>query len=76
MPPPEVRFKDVPSQIGELLPAFTTGNGFTVTFIVAVLWQLLASVMLNVYVPLAAVVAPAMLGFCWFDVNTFGPLQL
>jgi hypothetical protein len=28
------------------------------------------------YVPLAAVVAAAMVGFCEVDVNPFGPVQL
>ena len=39
------------------------GEAFTVTLVVAVAEQLLASVTATVYVPLAAVVAPVIVGF-------------
>jgi hypothetical protein len=69
-----VRFKSVPVQIGEFEPAVVVGAAFTVTFTVEVEEQPFA-VTVTVYVPLAAVVAEAIVGFCNAEVNPFGPLQ-
>jgi high-affinity K+ transport system ATPase subunit B len=63
-------------QTGELLE--TTGiPGVAFTAANVVLSTLVHpfTVTLIVYVPVAAVVAPAILGFCSVDVNPFGPLQ-
>jgi len=51
-----------------------TGFGFTTTAVVAVAEQM-PKVAVNEYVPLAAVVGEAMLGFCTPLVNEFGPVQ-
>jgi hypothetical protein len=59
----EVRLSAFPAQIGLLLAADATGLGLTVTAVVAVEEQPVAAVTVTVYVPVAAVVAFAILGF-------------
>lgn len=76
VPPEDDRLIAVPSQNGPLLEAVGTGNGFTVTEIVPVPVHPAASVTVAEYVPLAAAVTVAMVGFCNADVNPFGPDQL
>jgi hypothetical protein len=53
----------------------TFGSGLTVTGIVPVPTQPLASVTVAEYVPLAAVVAGFIVGFCEAEVNPLGPDQ-
>lgn len=66
-----------PVQTGLLLPAVgVAGIGFTVTAVVPATLVHPAKVAVTEYVPLAAVVAPVMVGFCVVDVNEFGPVQL
>ena len=57
-------------------PIKAVGNGLTVAIVLAVAAQLAALVTVTVYVPLAAVVAAAMLGVALVEVNPFGPDQL
>ncbi len=59
----------------DVMVTLTGWVGFTVTSVVEVAWQLLASVTVTVYVPDAGTVAFAMDGFCRLYVNEFGPVQ-
>jgi len=52
-----------------------TGVAFTVTWVDA-LTEPQLEFMVTLYVPDAAAVAFAMVGFCWFEVNPLGPVQL
>jgi hypothetical protein len=71
-----VRFSWSPAQSGLLLPAAgAAGIGFTVTTTVPAEPEHPATVAVTEYVPLAAVVAPAIEGFCTDEVNPLGPLQ-
>ena len=71
-----VRFSVLPAQIGLLLDAVgAAGIPFTVTRTVPAMPVQPATVAVTEYVPLAAVVAPAMLGFCVEDVKLFGPVH-
>ena len=76
MPPVAVRFKVEPAHCGVLLPAVGVGNALMVAFVVVVAEQPLASVTITVYIPEAAVVTLVIDGFCAFEVNPFGPVQL
>ena len=69
-----VKFKVAPAQIGELDPAVVVGNGLTVTLTVEVDEQPFA-ITVTVYVPVAAVVAAGIVGFCTAEVNPFGPVH-
>lgn len=51
------------------------GVGFTVTCVLA-LTDPQFELIVTVYVPDAAAVGFAMVGFCWLEVNPFGPVQL
>ena len=62
----------LPTQTGLLLLAAADGKGFTTAAIVAVAEQLLL-VTVTVYVPLAAVAALVIVGFCSVEVKPFGP---
>jgi hypothetical protein len=66
----------LPGQYGPPFAAVGTGNGFTTTARVPVPTQPLASVTEILYVPVAAVVAAAIVGFCTADENALGPVQL
>jgi hypothetical protein len=68
----------LPEQIGVVaVGAGVDGSALTVTVVVpAGELQLLAFVIVKVYVPVAAVVAPLIVGFCAVEENPFGPLQL
>jgi uncharacterized membrane protein len=55
--------------------ALAVGCGFTVTFTEEVLVQPLLPVTVTVYVPLAAVVAPVIVGLSMEEVNPFGPVH-
>jgi hypothetical protein len=69
-----VRFKVEPAQIGELLEAVgATGAGLTVTTVVPALPVQPPTVAVTEYVPLAAVVAPGIVGFCVAEEKLFGP---
>ena len=71
-----VRFKVDPAQIGELLDAVgAAGVGFTVTTVVATELVQPATVAVTEYVPLAATVAAAIVGFCVADEKLLGPLH-
>lgn len=71
-----VRFKAVPVQTGLLLLAVgEEGMGLTVTFVVPAKLVQPFTVAVTEYVPLAAVVTPAIEGFCVEDENVFGPIQ-
>ena len=72
--PLPVKVVDPPTQYAASGPAFTSGNGFITTVVVAVAIQPLRFVV-NVYVPAAAAVA-GNVGFCNVDVKPFGPVQL
>ena len=74
-PPDEERFSVCPAHKGPFALAVATGVAFTVTLIVAVPLQLLASVTVTLYVPLPAVVIAAIEGFCCVLENAFGPFQ-
>jgi len=66
----------VPEHTGLLLESEgAAGVGLTVTLTVPALPVHPATVAVTEYVPDAAVVAPAMLGFCVEDVNPFGPVH-
>ena len=62
VPPEEEKFSVCPAQIGPLTLAVATGAALTVTLTVAVPVQLFASVTVTLYVPLPAVVMPAIAG--------------
>jgi hypothetical protein len=65
-----------PLQIGLFVVIVgVVGVAFTVATVVAVSEQLF-TVAITVYVPLLAVVAFSMLGFCVLDVYELGPVQL
>jgi hypothetical protein len=71
-----VKFKLLPSQTAELFAAVgDDGIGFTTT---AVLTGMLVHCVVTVteYDPAFAEVTLLMTGFCWDDVNPFGPVQL
>lgn len=69
-----VRFNAVPVQTGLLLLAVgAVGIGFTVTFVVAAILGHPLTIAVTEYVPLAAVVAAAIDGFCKVEENVFGP---
>jgi len=71
-----VKFKVLPAQIGELLPAVgAAGIGLTVTVTVPAGPVHPATVAVTEYVPLAAVVAFAMEGFCDEEEKPFGPVH-
>lgn len=73
-PPPDVKLILAPSQTGVLLPDVAVSAEFTVTETVAVAEQPDA-VTVTVYVPVAAVVGLAIVGFWEVLVNEFGPLH-
>ena len=67
----------LPAHNGELLPAVgAAGVGLTVTAIVETALPQPETLTNTLYVPEAAVVAAAMVGFCKVEVNEFGPDQL
>ena len=71
----DVKFKVLPTQIGELLPAVgVIGVGFTTTTVVAgeLEHPLFAT---TVYVPAANAVVLTIVGFCKVDENALGPVQ-
>jgi hypothetical protein len=72
----DVRFNVFPSQIGLLL--FTVGvKGVRLTVTTVVAGELAQPLFATtVYVPAAASVALAIVGFCCVEVNPFGPVQL
>jgi hypothetical protein len=71
-----VKLSVLPAQIGELLAAVgAPGMGFTVTATVPAGPVHPATVAVTEYVPVAAVVAEAMLGFCVAEVKLLGPVQ-
>ena len=51
------------------------GEGLIITDVTAVATQLLASVIVTVYVPVANKVVVSILTFCVEAVNAFGPVQ-
>jgi hypothetical protein len=64
----------LPTQTGLLLPGVgAAGIGFTTTVVVPNVLVQPATVAVTEYVPLAATVAPAIVGFCTADENEFGP---
>ena len=72
----EFRLIVFPVHIGELDPAVgATGMGFTVTAVVPAGPVHPFTVAVTEYVPVAAVVAEVMEGFCVALVNPFGPVQ-
>lgn len=77
LPAVNVRVEPVHRAVGEAVIDATVGNGFTVALVVRtpVAVQPLASLITTLYVPVAAVVADAMVGFCSGDVNVFGPVH-
>ena len=71
-----VRLSVDPAQIGELLDAVgAAGIGLTVTAVVAFVLVHPATVTFTEYVPVAAVVAAAILGFCVAEEKLFGPVH-
>jgi hypothetical protein len=74
-PPVEVSAIVPPGQYGPPLFAVGIGSGFTTTAIVPVPTQPLASVTEILYVPEAAAVAAAIVGFCAVDEKALGPVQ-
>lgn len=71
-----VRLSVLPVHTGLLLDgAGAAGIGLTETATVPARLVQPLSVTVTEYVPLAAVVAPTILGFCVDDVNPFGPVQ-
>ncbi len=72
---PDERFRVDPTQTGLLLDAVAIGFVLTITLVVPVPVQPLASVTNTVYVPVAAEVTPAIEGFCSKDEKPFGPVQ-
>ena len=71
-----VRLSVEPAQIGELLDAVGgAGVGFTVTAVVAEELVHPRTVTVTEYVPLAATVALAIVGFCVAELKLFGPVQ-
>jgi hypothetical protein len=71
-----VKFSVEPAQIGELLEAVgVAGIGLTVTAVVAAALLHPETVTVTEYVPLAAMVAAAMEGFCVDEEKLFGPVQ-
>jgi hypothetical protein len=72
-----VRFKVEPAHTGLLLEA-VGAEGFAFTVILTVPAELVQpfTVAVTEYVPVAAVVALVMEGFCEFEVKLFGPVQL
>ena len=67
----------LPAHNGELLPAVgAVGVGLTVTAIVDTALPQPETLTNTLYVPDAAVVTPAIVGFCKVDENAFGPVQL
>jgi hypothetical protein len=57
-------------------PTLTVGKVLTVTVVEAVEIHPFAPVTVTLYVPLAAVVAVGIDGFCKEELNPFGPVQL
>ena len=53
-----------------------TATGLTVTVVAPAIEAQLLTVAVTLYSPLAAVVTLLTDGFCWAEVNPFGPLQL
>ena len=71
-----VKFSVCPTQTGLFVPgAGVAGIGLTVTLTVPALLTQPLTVTVTEYVPLAAVVAPTMLGFCCVSVKLFGPVH-
>ena len=67
----------LPVQTGLLLPAVgVAGIGFTVTAVVPATLVQPATVAVTEYVPLAAVVAPLIVGFCVVEEKEFGPVHV
>ena len=65
-----------PAQYGPVFDAVrVAGVALTVTLVVPAAELQVPTVTMTEYVPLAAVVALAMVGFCSDDVNEFGPLH-
>lgn len=66
----------LPAQIGLLLEGVgVAGIGLTVTTVVPAALVHPPTVTVTEYVPVAAVVAPAIDGFCTEEVKPFGPVQ-
>jgi hypothetical protein len=66
----------LPAQIGLLLPGVgVAGIGFTVTAVVPNVLVQPATDAVTEYVPVAAVVAPAIDGFCVDELKLFGPVH-
>src|SRR4029077_20556711 len=65
-----------PTQYGPPLDAVgALGAALTTTVVVPALEVQPLTVTVTEYVPLAAVVAPEMVGFCRFEVKLFGPVH-
>ena len=72
----DVKFKVLPSQIGELLPAVgVVGIGLTTTVVVATGLVQPVTVTVTEYVPAIAAVEDAILGSSNADENALGPVQ-
>ena len=68
---------ELPAQIGELpLATGAEGMAFTMTDNVPAEPVQTFTVAVTEYVPVAAVVADDIVGFCEVEVNPFGPAQL
>jgi hypothetical protein len=79
VPPPgsAVKPRFCPAHIGALLLGTgADGVELTTTEIVPIGLEHPAAVINNVYVPVASVETPVMVGFCTDDVKPFGPVQL
>src|ERR1035437_353025 len=71
-----VKLRVAPAQIADLLPAVgETGVSFIVTAVVPADPVHPFTVAVTEYVPPAAVVAAAIVGFCVADVKLFGPVH-
>ena len=71
-----VRLRVWPAQMGPLLPAVgADGMALTVAFVVAAVDVHPLTVTVTLYVPVAAVVAFGIDGFCWLDVKPLGPIH-
>lgn len=65
----------LPWHTGLLLPANGVGIVFTVTLVLVVAEQPPLPETVTTYVPAAAAVAFGINGFCWVELNPFGPLH-
>jgi hypothetical protein len=61
--------------VGDAGETVSVGKACTITFTEEVLVQPLLPVTVTAYVPLAAVVAPVIVGLSMEEVNPFGPVH-